>query len=206
MCVLVTSCQKRARPVAKKPVIYLYPETRQEVTVKLNFNGKLRATYPQYKNAWNVVADPQGNLTDVTSGHSYQYLFYDGLADVNNDPFTQGFTVNNDSLIPFLQHSLAYVGLNQKEYNDMISFWIPEMNEKKFCLVRFRVGNDCNEISSLAISPQPKTEIRVMIEFITTDEFIPLKKQVLPHYERKGFTVVEWGGLNLSVENSVLPQ
>ena len=34
----------------RKPVIYLYPEETKEVSVTLDFNGKLSSTYPAYEN------------------------------------------------------------------------------------------------------------------------------------------------------------
>ena len=35
-------------PVERKPVIYLYPEKETEVSVNLDFSGKLTSTYPEY--------------------------------------------------------------------------------------------------------------------------------------------------------------
>ena len=51
---------------ARKPIIYLYPETRTEVNVKLDINGRLVTTYPAYdtEKGWKVTADPDGTLTD----------------------------------------------------------------------------------------------------------------------------------------------
>ena len=51
----------------RKPVIYLYPEETTEVTVKLDFKGKLTSTYPAYENGWKVTAQPDGTLTDADS-------------------------------------------------------------------------------------------------------------------------------------------
>jgi hypothetical protein len=42
-------------PIAPdKPVIYLYPETQQQVTVKLDFKGQLTCTYPVYREGWTL--------------------------------------------------------------------------------------------------------------------------------------------------------
>ncbi|MCL2670869.1 MAG: hypothetical protein FWF10_02405, partial [Clostridiales bacterium] len=41
-------------PAPAKPVIYLYPETPTEISVKLQYNGTLDCTYPAYDNGWNV--------------------------------------------------------------------------------------------------------------------------------------------------------
>ena len=48
----------------EKPVIYLYPEQEQDVSVRLDYDGKLTCTYPEYDDGWDVTAAPDGTLTD----------------------------------------------------------------------------------------------------------------------------------------------
>ena len=43
-----------------KPVIYLYPEVETQVTVKMDYSGKLTCTYPAYNDGWQVTAAPDG--------------------------------------------------------------------------------------------------------------------------------------------------
>ena len=43
-----------------KPVAYLYPQTETEVTVRLDYDGKLTCTYPAYADGWTVSARPTG--------------------------------------------------------------------------------------------------------------------------------------------------
>lgn len=47
---------------AYKPVIYLYPEEEMDITVKLDVDGELICTYPQYNGKWEVTAKPDGVL------------------------------------------------------------------------------------------------------------------------------------------------
>ena len=182
----------------RKPVVYIYPAKKQLVNVKLNYNGTLRATYPLYKNNWEFIADVDGKLTDPITGDEYQYLFYDGISSAKFSSFTQGFSIKTDTVISFLQHKLKFLGLNAKEYNDMISYWLPDLNEKTFCQIRFRMNGDCDAISTLSISPKPDTEIRVMMEFVSSDNYTKLPAQKLEKNYRNGFTIVEWGGVNLT--------
>jgi hypothetical protein len=60
-----------------KPVIYLYPTRQEVVSIKLNFSGQLICTYPDYKNGWNVVAAPDGTLTNLDDKKQYACLFWD---------------------------------------------------------------------------------------------------------------------------------
>lgn len=199
---LFTQCKTRQpHRETRKPVVYIYPQKKQPVTIELNYKGVLRATYPLLKNnRWEMVADVDGKLTDPVSKKQFNYLFYDGVSNANFTPITEGFCVKNDTLIQFLERSLTCLGLNSTEQNDMISYWLPELNEKQFSLIRFKLNDACNEISILNISPKPTTEIRIMIEFMAVDSYRAVKQQKLVELHRKGFTVVEWGGVNLSQE------
>ena len=46
----------------------------------------------------------------------------------------------------------------------------------------------------LNITPEPDTTIRVMMEYKKVDFPYEVEEQELMTPERKGFTVVEWGG------------
>ena len=46
----------------------------------------------------------------------------------------------------------------------------------------------------LNVTPKPDTLIRIFLSIKKLDSPIEIKEQKLEHVERKGFTVVEWGG------------
>lgn len=48
--------------------------------------------------------------------------------------------------------------------------------------------------SMLTLSVQPDTTIRVFMTYYSSDKSVEIEEQELPHYERNGFTLVEWGG------------
>lgn len=73
----LTACGGRLRgPAPEKPVIYLYPEEETQVHVKLDFNGTVTSVYPAYEGGWDVVAKPDGTLTDPETGREYYCLFW----------------------------------------------------------------------------------------------------------------------------------
>ena len=76
---------------SRKPVIYLYPEEETQVTVNLDFDGKLTSTYPAYGDGWTVTARPDGTLTDE-NGREYYCLFWEGISPREYD-FSAGFCV-----------------------------------------------------------------------------------------------------------------
>jgi hypothetical protein len=185
--------------VLLKPVIYVYPTEKTEISVKLNYQGKLTHTYPKYpENGWNVTAEPTGTLWDE-KGMEYYALFWEGIPSKPLEP-TEGFIVPGHETAEFLEEKLAYLGLNRREANEFIMFWLPQMENNPYNLIHF-AGQEYEDQVPLEITPSPETTIRVMmltqplqtkIDFPAQD-LTPLKKT------RKGFTVVEWGGSAVDV-------
>jgi hypothetical protein len=58
-----------------KPVIYLYPKTETDVSVKLDVKGVLNFTYPRIDKSWEFVAHPNGDL--VFGNKTFNYLFWE---------------------------------------------------------------------------------------------------------------------------------
>ncbi len=178
--------------LAEKPIIYLYPEFTQEITVGLDFNGELTTTYPDYDNGWRVVADPDGTLYDVDTGREYYCLYWEGVSDVEYD-FTKGFSVPGNETASFLETTLGKLGLNEKEANEFIIYWLPRMEGNEYNLISFQT-DAYTENAKLLIDPAPDTVIRVFMAWKALDEPVEIEAQELTAPEREGFTLVEWGG------------
>lgn len=175
-----------------KPMIYLYPEETTEVSVQLDFNGELAYTYPKYNVGWKVTANPDGNLIDA-SGRSYYGLFWEGPT---NEPLqaNTGFVVASDSIIPFLEDKLYQLGLNDHEANEFIVFWYPILSKSPYNIIHF-AEDAYTDQAVLNIDPKPETMIRIMMVYQPLKKWQTIPTQTLPKRpNRKGFTVVEWGG------------
>lgn len=179
-------------PKAKKPVIYLYPTSEQTVSVKLDFKGDLTCTYPEYNGEWRVKARPDGTLTNLADNREYSYLYWEGDYDYKWD-MSKGFVVKGSETEKFLQEKLEYMGLTPREYNEFIVYWLPIMQENKYNLITF-AGEEYENMASLEITPKPDSILRIMMVFKPLNKYIKIEEQQLKPFERKGFTVVEWGG------------
>ncbi len=178
-----------------KPVIYLYPEEKTDVSVKLDYNGELTVTYPEYGNGWNVTAMPDGTLYDE-NGNEYSYLFWEGKSNVQYD-FSKGFCVKGEDTAEFLRWALSTLGLTPSEYNEFIVFWLPFMQDNEYNVISFQY--DCyTDNAVLSVTPDPDTVLRVFMAFYESDEYVEIPEQELTTTERNGFTVVEWGGTKAS--------
>ena len=112
---------KKEEFLAEKPVIYLYPEKAEEVSVWLDYEGELTCTYPAYEDGWHVIARPDGTLQNLRDGKEYSYLFWEGVTDAQYD-MSSGFVVKGEDTAEFLQEKLAALGLLPEEYNEFIVY------------------------------------------------------------------------------------
>lgn len=184
-------------PVKKKPIIYIYPEEEMEVHVKLDLAGQLLHTYPAYpEEGWNVKAMPDGTLFDSETNKEYYALFWEGTGDTYSNLET-GFVVKGDETASFLEEKLELLGLNRREANEFIVFWLPEMENNAYNFIHF-AQDIYTDKAKLEISPKPETLIRVFMLFEPLKSVKEVNPQELPSVKRKGYTVVEWGGTEMS--------
>ena len=177
-----------------KPVIYLYPEEKTEVSVKLTLDGRLTCTYPAYNEGWTVTAAPDGTLTDA-KGQSYSYLYWEGESYAQYD-LSRGFCVKGEDTAAFLEDSLARLGLTRREANEFIVYWLPLMEANPYNIISFQT-DIYTDAAKLEVSPAPDTLIRVFMAWQAADSYVELPEQELTASERTGFTVVEWGGTEM---------
>ena len=182
-------------PLAYKPVIYLYPETETDVSVKLDYDGVLTSTYPAYNSGWNVTASPDGTIINQIDGREYSYLFWEGQSNVRYD-MSKGFVVKGEDTADFLQNTLEAIGLTPKEYNEMIVFWLPQMEHNPYNLITFQ-KEAYTDGAVLEIDPSPDSVLRVFMAWQSLDEPIDIEPPEIEPFERVGFTVVEWGGTEI---------
>ena len=188
----ISLCERKI--YVEKPLVYLYPTQKQNVQVKLLYNGTLKHTYPTYPSTgWNVTALPGETLFDQNE-KEYYGLLWEGIPN-KAWAIENGFVVSGKETITFLEDKLAYLGLSRREANEFIIYWLPRLENNPYNLIHFS-GRAYEALAKLEISPLPETIIRVMMLSKPLNEKIRFPLQDLSELKktRKGFTVVEWGG------------
>ena len=182
---------------AKKPVIYLYPEEETDVRVELELTeADLSTTYPRYNNGWDVTASPDGLLLNKADGTHHKYLFWDAANCRTRFDFSKGFCVAGIDTESFLKEKLTYMGLTEEEMNEFIIYWLPLMEHNKYNLISFQ-GDAYTNSAKLNITPTPDSLLRVFMAYVPLEEAVKIEPQKLETFERKGFSVVEWGGTEI---------
>ncbi|GAB5416104.1 MAG: hypothetical protein Crog4KO_13110 [Crocinitomicaceae bacterium] len=184
--------------MTEKPVIYLYPETTQDIHVEVIPKGEFTFTYPKYDNGWDVTATPDGALkiNDAT----YNYLFWEASEQLNPQDINSniGFVVPGEDITSFLEEKLTLAGLNSKERADFITFWAPRMTTHSDVFLQFHFNKTCDRFGKLNITPEPNSIYRIYMVWQPVDELrIAPKPQEILVMDRSGFSVLEWGGQEL---------
>ena len=201
---LVVNLKAEQQIMLEKPVIYLYPTEKTAIDIKLDLKGKLLTTFPKYDKNWDVIAEPNGQIFDKKTNRYYSSLFWDGTIDFSDEhyKYDDGFIVPKEKLAEFLIEKLEHIGLNNQETNDFIQYWLPILERNKYNFIHFLINEECDEIATLNVNPKPETTIRIYMEFYGLENRTIIKEQQLLKTERKGFTLVEWGGADFSGEMS----
>ncbi len=179
-----------------KPIIYLYPEEEIEISIKLGNPEKLTCSYPEYTDEWKVIAKQDGTLTDVETQRELYALYWEGT-DAPEPEITEGFIVKGEDTIEFLEEKLEILGLNEKEAEEFIIYWLPKMQNNEYNYIRFATMEEINEYMPLEFSVQPDSIIRILMQYKAIDEYIEIPEQQLETPTREGFVVVEWGGTEI---------
>lgn len=198
--------------IASKPVIYLYPERLSivHVSLKLSEKWKLSSIYPKdvkkkkskLEDAfWKVIAQPDGSLKTVSDNKEYKYLFWEAVAHPRIFELNPklSFCVAGSKIENFLETILEKYGMNEREQNDFIVYWLPHLKKNKWSLIQFFGTQEMEAVANLHIIPKPDVVIRIFMVFKEStrfrDDFVgQMPKESV---KRDGFSVVEWGGMSL---------
>ena len=176
-----------------KPVVYLYPQTEESVTVRVGADVKISDPFYNPSTGWTAIAKPNGQLT--VNGVNYNSLFWEGPGYGQYPQITEGTVVKQNDVMPTIRKQLAQQGLNQTEINDFVEYWNGKLPTKPYVRLTWFNTAQMDRLAPLFVYPKPDTIIRVFLDTSGLDEPISLPPQNLRSIPRKGFTLVEWGGL-----------
>jgi hypothetical protein len=178
-----------------KPVIYLYPTVPTDVHVEVG--ADITKSEPLYDTGWNVRAQPYGDLTLLNFNNTtvYPYLYWEGLGHGAYPEITKGVIVATKNAEKTLRDHLAQLGLQGREVEDFLEFWLPRMPQTPYVRLSWLGTKEMDELAPLTITPKPDNVIRVFLDFAGVEAPYPLEPQTLSSRPRSGFTVIEWGGL-----------
>lgn len=182
---------------ACKPVIYLYPEEEEDITVLLDYQWEIFADYPEYDDTlwwWNVTASPDGTLINHADDKEYSYLFWEGSpTHPIQRNLDEWFVVKWEDTKSFLQDILPTIWLTPREYNEFIVYWFPMMQNNSYNLIHF-AQEQYTDSAPLETIPKTQSMLRVFMVWKWLETPIDIPTQEFEPFERDWLTVVErWG-------------
>lgn len=186
--------------VDAKPVIFVYGNEGQEVTVSVtpSENSKFTCTYPKIgeNNSWTVRCEDDNMLSLDGYTQKFNYLYWEGMSE---KPYTieSGFCVKGEDTGKFLNNALHTLGLNDREANEFIVYWLPILESNTYNLISFDTSEYENNYE-LKTEPVADNTLRVYMTFKGLDAPVEIEAQNLEeicgNFQREGLTIVEWGG------------
>lgn len=177
-----------------KPNIYLYPAQETDVDVTFALPELLTVSEPLYENGWSVTAAPDGTLTD--SGGEYGYLFYESITYPGLYQTTEGFVIPAKHREETFRSILEQYGLNEREIADFCDFWCDKLEDGKDYAMYPQLTETIDRAMPVTLSPAPDTTLRIWFAFAEGET--PEAESKPTALERRGFTLVEWGGFFLT--------
>lgn len=175
-----------------KPVIYLYPTKPTVVNVRVGADVKVsEPLYPS--SGWTVTAQPNGQLSYM--GATYGSLFWEGPGHGEYPGITKGTIVKRADAETVIRKQLVAQNLNKTEIADFMEFWSDRIPNKPYIRLTWLNTAQLDALAPLYVTPKPDTTIRVFLDMAGYDAPISIAPQKLHSTPRKGFTLVEWGGL-----------
>jgi len=187
----------------KKPVIYLYSPITQDVEVKVEPVGKMTFTYPTYDESWKVTVQADGKLKHKDGDFNYLFWESEQALSWNDIKYQDGSIVSKSNTIKFLEKNLDDFGLTSEEKADFITFWGPQLMKNESNFIHFVVNEDCDLFADLNVNPKPEHIYRIYLVYADAkllNELEPFATQHFTKIDRSGFTMIEWGGVNISPE------
>lgn len=207
--------------VMTKPAIYLYPQKSTKINITLSKTILIGTNIPKYHNGWYVMAYPNGKIVDLqpeyTScnklkynkvgfeyaynacvNNNYPYIFWDGKQIIKPIPKKrEGWVVKQAETQKFLNEKLDIIGFNSTEKNDFITYWQYKLHKanSKYYFICFLQNEEVDNYAPMNVSPKPDSINRILMIIQPLNQPIQVKEQKLQKISRKGFSMVEWGGI-----------
>lgn len=181
-----------------KPVVYLYPEGKSEITVKVKpVKGAITISDPYYpEDGWKVIADRNSVISYENT--IYPYLYYETEVAGYEIP-KDGFVFEKENIDTDLRNLVERLGLVGRETDEFVKYWVDRFKKDirtKYIFVGVISQDEMDRVVPLEITPRPATNIRVRLYFKgVAGGYTPQAPMLSEIKTRKGFTMVEWGGI-----------
>jgi hypothetical protein len=148
---------------------------------------------PAYDGGWTVQASPSGRLEE--GGATYGSLYWEGYALNAFPAITEGTVVPRGDAAAVLTSQSRTLGLNATEASAFLAFWVPRIPEAPYVEISWLTTPTLDQLLPLTVTPPPTTTLRIFVVMRGDATDVSVPAEPLHGTVRRGFTLVEWGGL-----------
>lgn len=174
----------------RKPNLYIYPNNNISLFVEIDFpkGGDIVESIPEYNDFWSIEVEPTGKINN-----DYDYLYYE--CDVPSfEQKEYGWIIKQDNLKIFFDDNLKQSGFNEKEKNDFLEYWIPELVNYKYYEIYPQYIATLDKVIKINFSIEPNNFYRLCYLIIGRDDNnLKLKEPEIESATRLDYFAVEWG-------------
>lgn len=182
-----------------KPNIYVYSDTKRELTVTFDEPELLTTTIPEYTDCWQVTVDEESRLTDEAGGR-YDFLFYESVTEPSIFQTEHGWKIPADMRKEQFEEILSGLHFNEKEIADFTEFWTEKLDEGTDYIMYPQDTALVDYAMPMTIRETPESTERIWFVF-AKDDGKPVEEPAGYALLRGGrdcpYYVIEWGGLIL---------
>lgn len=184
---------------AEKPVIYTYSNDAKEVTIEVQPTGDFSFTYPAYQQGWTGIPHSDGSFS--IKSQNYPYLFWEAqlTEDALAVDWNQSVHLRKENTLHFLDSTLSFIGLNDRERTDFITYWAPRIQRYEQTEIVFLQNEAAQVFGQLNCSDASFRIERLYIVFREchrSDKSFNSSLQ-LSKLNRNRLFIFEWGGSEL---------
>ena len=152
----------------------------------------------EYEWKGNYSSKGNTNACHLTiKNKKYEYIFWEGPCMKENEFNGEIIGIKSENFEEELDELLERLGLNERERNDFIVYWMTKLSGRKGHKVTICDEKYDNEIAKLEVTGFTQI-LRVMLKFEEIEEDEVMKLKGVETVEKKerptGKYVIEWGG------------
>lgn len=161
----------------EEELVTLYPSPNSVLT------GLIKNEEKQNEYKWNTIVNSKGQIKVMNncSGNekdnnttNHEYLFWESVF-IENKKFDEilkqvpSYTVPSKEVEEFLEVILPRLGLNQRELNDFIVYWLPQLLQFQLVKYQFTSSNeDWNKVTSIKTSTNIEETVYIRVMMVAT--------------------------------------
>lgn len=182
-------------------------------TIRANPDGLINDLKPKVTDCKKINAKFKDLKLACENGAFYPYIFWEGtknnISIKENYENKIGWVVKRSELKDFLEKRLGELALNEREKKDFIDYWLDELLSPKNLKykafhISFLQNEQVDDIYPMSVQPEPVSRNRILMTVIKLSKARladlkeeSFKAQNLKPVIRNGFTLVEWGGMDI---------